>query len=96
MNSHFDSLRNRQNRDESNKSSLRNKIRSKKKGLVDEANYNSKDEFDLPNISKVELERLKVQIRNRIQKEKRTHMLITLTISFLVIMVVIFLFKKLI
>ncbi|QCX37566.1 hypothetical protein FF125_03620 [Aureibaculum algae] len=64
MSSHFDALRNRQNRDESNKSKLRNKIRTKKKGLVDDADYNAKDQFNLPDVSKAELERIKILITN--------------------------------
>lgn len=90
----FDAFRNRQKRDESNKTSLRNKIRTKKKGLVDDANYNVKDEFDLPDVSKAELEQIKIEIRNKIQKEKRTRIIITLVITFMVFAVIFYLIKK--
>jgi len=72
---------------------LRNKIRSKKKGLLDDADYNAKDEFDLPDVSNAKLEHLKIEIRNRIQKEKRIRIIITLSITLLVLAILFLLTK---
>lgn len=90
----FDAFRNRQKRDQSNKTSLRNKIRTKKKGLVNDANYNIIDEFDLPDVSKAELEQIKIEIRNKIQKEKRTRFIITLVVTLIMLKVIIFLIRN--
>ena len=94
MSGHFDAFRNRQKRDESSKSLLRNKIRTKKKGLVDDAIYNAKDQFDLPDVSKAELERLKAEIRNRIKKQKFTQIIIALAISLIIIVALLLLVIK--
>ena len=37
--------------------------------IVDDANYNAKDEFVLPDVSNAELDQIKIEIRNKIQKE---------------------------
>ncbi|MET2983826.1 hypothetical protein [Aureibaculum conchae] len=93
MSGHFNAFKKRQKSNESHKSSLRNKIRTKKKHLVEDSNY-AKDEFDLPDVSKTELEQIKEEIRTKIQKEKRTRFIITLVVTMVILTVIIFLIRN--
>jgi hypothetical protein len=66
------------------KAILRAELRSRKESHLQDV-YNSKDEFDFPEISNVEMKKLKNEIRSKYRRERALLLLTTLMLLLLIV-----------
>ena len=82
----------RQKSEKFRKAELRAKLKSQKELYLDV--YKTKDEFDFPEISSIEMKKLKDQIRKDFRKEKIKTILSYLAISLIVVSVVVYIYLR--
>lgn len=95
MNSHFSGFQNRQKISESKKTSRREKLETRKTDLIDYGINNKNEAVFISSIPEDELNKIKLEIRNRItyNKRKQAYYMIT-AFALITILVVIFAIKQ--
>jgi hypothetical protein len=93
--SNFSAFKNREKISENLKKSRREKLVTKKTDLIEYRTFAHEDDIHLPILSEEELKKIKDRIKQKIQSSNRKNGILFAISFVLIIMVLVFLFKKL-
>lgn len=93
MSGHFSAFKNREKISEAKKFSRRDTLGTKKSNLIEFGSFANEGDKNLPSLSNKELEKVKNEIKERIESSKRKNNFL-FAISFLIIIIVLFIISK--